>query len=474
MTDARRLVDRLWSFCHVLRDDGVGAVEYVEQLTYLLFLKMADERGAGVDGWRRLAATPTAEVYRDLLTELARGPGALGTVYAGARNRIQDPAKLRRLVGLIDAERWSAGGPDVAGDAYEELLSRCAEDVKSGAGQYFTPRPVIQAVVACVRPAPHDTVIDPAAGTGGFLLAAHTAAPAAAKTGVELVDGTARLAAMNLILHGAGTPTGPSPVEVGDALAADDGRRYSVVLSNPPFGRRAGERAPARADFTAATGNKQLNFVQHIATILRPGGRAAVVVPDNVLFEGGAGEVVRRRLLRDFDLHTMLRLPTGIFYAQGVKANVLFFDRTSPSGRLWVYDLRTGVHCTLKQDPLRREHLDDFVAAYRPGEPPGSREPSARFRPFEHADLLARERTDLDLTWPAGPGATPGTGPGTGPGTEPGTGPGEVPGDEPHRLARAIVAGLTAALREFEAVADALGDPVHADQDGKPPEARRL
>ncbi|MEV4510441.1 class I SAM-dependent DNA methyltransferase [Dactylosporangium sp. NPDC049525] len=440
MTDARRLVDRLWSFCHVLRDDGVGAVEYVEQLTYLLFLKMAEERGADV-GWRRLRSTPA--VYQDLLDELAGRPGALGTVYSRARNRIQDPAKLRRLIVLIDREHWTGSGADVAGAAYEELLSRGAEDVKSGAGQYFTPRPVVQAMVACVRPTPADTVVDPAAGTGGFLLEAARTATSVA--GVELVDGTARLAAMNLLLHGIGTPDGPSPVEVGDALAADPGRRYSVVLSNPPFGRRAGERAPARADFTAATANKQLNFVQHIATILDTGGRAAVVVPDNVLFEGGAGETVRRRLLCDFDLHTLLRLPTGIFYAQGVKANVLFFDRTPPSGVLWVYDLRAGVHFTLKQDPLRREHLDGFVAAYRPGEPRTSRVPGARFRPFGHAALLARERTDLDLTWTGEPGESGENG-------ESGESSGDG-GQEPQRLARAIVADLTAALREFEAVA---------------------
>ncbi len=427
MTDARRLVDRLWSFCHVLRDDGVGAVEYVEQLTYLLFLKMADERGTDL-GWRRLRAAPAG--YPDLLGELAGRPGALGTVYARARNRIQDPAKLRRLIELIDREHWTGSGADVAGDAYEELLSRGAEDVKSGAGQYFTPRPVIQAVVDCVRPAACDTVVDPAAGTGGFLLeAAKTAGHVA---GVELVDATARLATMNLLLHGIGAADGPSPVEVGDALAADPGRRYSVVLSNPPFGRRTGERAPARADFTVVTGNKQLNFVQHIATILDAGGRAAVVVPDNVLFEGGAGEAVRRRLLREFDLHTMLRLPTGIFYAHGVKANVVFFDRVPPSGRLWVYDLRTGVHVTLKRAPLRREHLAGFVAAYRPGEPRSARVPGARFRCYEHAELLARDRVDLDLCAAE---------------------PDQAPAGEPQRLARAIVEDLTAALREFEAVA---------------------
>src|SRR6476660_1988071 len=267
--------------------------------------------------------------------------------------------------------------------------------------QYFTPRPLIQAMVDCVRPTPSDTVIDPAAGTGGFLLAAHEYAAAQAKDltpderehlrdglvhRIELVDGAARLAAMNLILHGIGKPNGPSLIEVKDALLADSGHRYSLVLSNPPFGRKSSptmvgadgreareDREIERQDFVVTTSNKQLNFLQHIATILSINGRAAVVLPDNVLFEGGAGETLRRKLLADFELHTMLRLPTGIFYAQGVKANVLFFDKKPASEqpwtrRLWVYDLRTNQHFTLKQNPLRRAHLDDFVACYAPGQ----------------------------------------------------------------------------------------------------------
>jgi type I restriction enzyme M protein len=487
VSDARRLVDKLWSYCHVLRDDGVGTIEYTEQLTYLLFLKMAHEREVRPlrperivpesCSWQRLLDTEgdALEIaYRHILEELARQPGTLGTIYRKAQNRIQDPSKLRRLiVDLIDKENWSATGTDIKGDAYEELLSRGAEDIKSGAGQYFTPRSVIQAMVDCVRPAAGDTVIDPAAGTGGFLLAAHEFAAQDAETltpterlhlrdtfvhGVELVDGTARLAAMNLLLHGIGTPNGESLIEVRDALTADPGRRYSVVLSNPPFGRKSSltmvgadgreareEREIERSDFVVTTANKQLNFVQHIATILGINGRAAVVLPDNVLFEGGAGETLRRRLLRDFDLHTMLRLPTGIFYAQGVKANVLFFDKKPAAEqpwteRLWIYDLRTNQHFTLKQNPLRRQHLDDFVSCFAPGKPRSERVETDRFKPFPFEELIARDKVNLDITWLR---------------------------DEsledmdnlpvPEIIAREIVEDLTAALAEFEAVAAALG-----------------
>ena len=316
-------------------------------------------------------------------------------------------------------------GTDIKGDAYEELLSKGAEDIKSGAGQYFTPRPLIAAMVDCVQPTVRDTVVDPAAGTAGFLLEAyrHAAEHAEQLTpterdhlrdgfahGFEIHDGTARLAAMNLILHGMGKPIGESPIEVRDALIALPARRWSVVLSNPPFGRKSSltmvgadgreareDREIERQDFVVTTSNKQLNFLQHIASILDINGRAAVVLPDNVLFEGGAGEKLRRRLLADFDLHTMLRLPTGIFYAQGVKANVLFFDK-KPAGErpwtesLWVYDLRTNSHFTLKQNPLRRSHLDDFVASYRPGQPRSERKESERFRSFSYDELSRATR----------------------------------------------------------------------------------
>lgn len=486
MTDSRRLVDKLWSYCNVLRDDGVGTIEYTEQLTYLLFLKMAHERSTRAlkpeqivpeeYSWQRLLDSEGVElelVYTQILLGLAREQGTLGTIFRKAQNRIQDPAKLKRLiVDLIDKENWSATGTDIKGDAYEELLSKGAEDIKSGAGQYFTPRPLIQAMVDCVQPTPDDSVVDPAAGTAGFLLAAHEYAARYAEqltptqrdhlsegfvSGFELVDGTARLAAMNLLLHGIGTANGPSLIEVKDALLADPGTRWSVVLSNPPFGRKSSltmvgadgrevreDREIERQDFVVTTSNKQLNFAQHIATILDINGRAAVVLPDNVLFEGGAGETLRRRLLRDFDLHTMLRLPTGIFYAQGVKANVLFFDKKPASERawterLWVYDLRTNQHFTLKQNPLRRQHLDEFVECYLPGKDPGERVESERFKSFSYDELVGRDKANLDITWLRDESLEDMD---------------NLPA--PEVIAREIVEDLTAALAEFEAVAAAL------------------
>ncbi len=330
--------------------------------------------------------------YRHVLTELGRGSGMLGVVFRKAQNRIQDPAKLRRLiVDLIDRESWLTLDADVKGDAYEGLLEKNAEDVKSGAGQYFTPRPLIRAIVEVMRPEAGMRVCDPACGTGGFLLAAYESI-----AGSGLLDpdqkrflrggesrNTARLCVMNLLLHGIGSEEAESPIAVDDALKADPGERFELVLTNPPFGRKSSmtfvseegevgreDLVVVRDDFWASTSNKQLNFVQHVKTLLAINGRAAVVVPDNVLFEGGAGETVRRKLLEECDVHTLLRLPTGVFYAQGVKANVLFFDRkpaseTASTRELWVYGLRTNQHFTLKQNPLRYEHLQDFVAAIR-------------------------------------------------------------------------------------------------------------
>ena len=486
VTDARRLVDKLWSYCNVLRDDGVSTIEYTEQLTYLLFLKMAHERETRPlkperivppeCSWQKLLDADGDELettYRHILEQLGRQPGTLGVIFRKAQNRIQDPAKVKRLVvDLIDKENWSAAGVDIKGDAYEELLSKGAEDIKSGAGQYFTPRALIHAIVDCVNPTARDTVVDPAAGTGGFLLVAHEHAARDAESltpdqrnhlrdgfvhGVELVDGTARLAAMNLLLHGIGRPDGASLIEVKDSLLADPGTRWSVVLSNPPFGRKSSitmvgadgreareDREIERPDFVVTTANKQLNFVQHIATILDINGRAAVVVPDNVLFEGGVGKTLRRRLLNDFDVHTLLRLPTGIFYAQGVKANVLFFDRKPAreqpwTERLWVYDLRTNQHFTLKQNPLRREHLQDFVDCYLPGKARSERAESERFRSFTYDELVARDKVNLDITWLRDESLEDLD---------------NLPA--PEVIAREIVEDLTAALAEFEAVASAL------------------
>ncbi|MFC4911449.1 N-6 DNA methylase [Actinomadura gamaensis] len=487
--ETRRLVAKLWNYCDVLRDDGVSTIDYVEQLTFLLFLKMGHERAnrgkfsdhalkSVGDAWQSLLDAEGKELeqtYNDVLWEFGRRKDTLGVIFRKAQNRIQDPAKLKKLIiDLIDKEKWSSQGVDVKGDAYEELLAKGAEDIKSGAGQYFTPRELISVMVDCIQPGPDDVICDPACGTGGFLLAAHDyiqrhygerltpeqrdRLAGEGIRGVELVDGTARLAAMNMLLHGIGKPTGRSLIEVKDALAEPSHIYPSVVLANPPFGRKSsitivGEDGRvgredieySRQDFWVTTKNKQLNFVQHIASMLGIPGRAAVVLPDNVLFEGGAGETIRRRLLKQFDVHTLLRLPTGIFYAGGVKANVLFFDKKPArpdvpwTSKLWVYDFRTGQHFTLKQNRLTRQHLDDFVRCYRPGEPRENRIESERFKAFTYDELVARDKVNLDITWLKDPSLED--------------------ADSllsPEVIAREIVEDLTAALAEFSGIAEAL------------------
>jgi type I restriction enzyme M protein len=458
MSNPQQLVQKLWNYCNILRDDGLSYGDYVEQLTYLLFLKMADEqsrppfnrssaipKGFGWDTLAKLDGDDLETHYRHTLEELGKRPGMLGTIFRKAQNKIQDPAKLRRLiVDLIDKEQWSSLSSDVKGDAYEGLLQKNAEDVKGGAGQYFTPRPLIAAMVEVMAPSPGQTICDPACGTGGFLLAAHDyiaknpeltreqkrKLKSGSFFGIELVDSVTRLCAMNLMLHGIGSDTDSDnlPVVTKDALAAKHGE-YDIVLANPPFGKKSsvtvigadGEQSKEsltinRDDFWATTSNKQLNFLQHIHSILKINGRAAVVLPDNVLFEGGAGETIRRELLKRADVHTLLRLPTGIFYAQGVKANVLFFDRKPAADKkawtekLWIYDLRTNQHFTLKENPLKREHLDDFVACYF-GESESSkkntgaartrynRKESDRFKSFSYDDLIKRDKANLDIFW---------------------------------------------------------------------------
>ena len=462
MSSPPQLISKLWNYCSILRDDGLSYGDYVEQLTFLLFLKMADElarppfsasQGFGGTGkasaiptgydWPSLLARDGDELethYRHILETLGKRSGMLGVIFRKAQNKIQDPAKLRRLiVDLIDKEQWSSLSADLKGDAYEGLLQKNAEDVKGGAGQYFTPRPLIAAIVDVIAPQPGQTICDPACGTGGFLLAAHdylakhNALDRAQKKklksgtffGIELVDSVTRLCAMNLLLHGIGSSAEASakadgdpdslPVATMDALAGKHGE-YEIVLANPPFGKKssvtivneAGESSKEsliinRDDFWASTSNKQLNFLQHIFTILKQHGRAAVVVPDNVLFEGGAGETIRRELLKQADVHTLLRLPTGIFYAQGVKANVLFFDRKPAqekpwTQKLWIYDLRTNLHFTLKENTLKRSDLDDFVACYNPKNRHDRKE-SERFKAFPYDDLIKRDKVNLDLFW---------------------------------------------------------------------------
>jgi type I restriction enzyme M protein len=451
MSPTAQIVQKLWNYCNVLRDDGMSYGHYVEQLTYLLFLKMADERTRppynqessipNKYNWQSLLKEDGEDLlshYRQTLEELGKKKGLLGLIFNKAQNQFQDPAKLRRLiVDLIDKEDWSAMSADVKGDAYEGLLQKNAEDVKGGAGQYFTPRPLIQAMVDAVAPKPGETICDPACGTGGFLLAAHDYVvkhnPNLTKAekrklkeetlkGYELVQSVVRLCAMNLLLHGIGSQD-YEPIEAADSLASDPGERFNIVLTNPPFGKKSsytvvgqeGEVSKEREtyerdDFWATTSNKQLNFVQHVKTILAVNGRAAVVVPDNVLFEGGAGETVRRKLLHDCDVHTLLRLPTGLFYAQGVKANVLFFDKKPASEtpwtkKLWIYDLRTNQHFTLKTNPLKREDLDEFVQCYNPANRHerkatwSEKKPTGRWRAYEYDELIARDKASLDIFW---------------------------------------------------------------------------
>ena len=448
MTTSSAIGQKLWNYCNILRDAGLSYGDYLEQLTYLIFLKMMDERSRPpytllLDykpppipdgyGWPSLLAREGQELethYRSILETLGGQPGTLGVIFRKAQNRIQEPAMLTRLIKeLIDKENWSAMSADVKGDAYESLLERNAQDVKTGAGQYFTPRSLIQAIVDVMRPEPDTTICDPACGTGGFLLAAHDYIEKSnpvmdqgekdhlkhhALHGWEIVDGAARLGVMNLYLRGIGGDE--TNIVVDDSLRTHPGKYFDVVLTNPPFGKKSSltfvgsdgeaERESlvvVRPDFWATSSNKQLNFLQHVRSLLKIHGRAAIVVPDNVLFEGGAGETVRRHLLNECDVHTLLRLPTGIFYAQGVKANVLFFDRkpaseTSWTRDLWIYDLRTNRHFTLKANPLTRADLDDFVTCYNP-EARHERQETERFRRFSYDDLVKRDKVNLDIFW---------------------------------------------------------------------------
>ncbi len=445
------IISKVWSFCNTLRDDGVGYGDYLEQLTYLLFLKMADEyskppynRTLPVPpeyNWESLTVLRGAELeghYTELLRTLGQQKGILGQIFTKSQNKIQDPAKLWKLIDLIDKENWIVMDTDVKGDIYEGLLEKNAEDTKSGAGQYFTPRALISAMVACVRPQPLKTIADPACGTGGFFLAAYDYISANNKLdrdenkflkfntffGNEIVAGTRRMALMNLFLHNIGDIDSENFISPADSLIAESAVKYDYVLANPPFGKKSsqtftneeGEQEKEdltynRQDFWATTSNKQLNFVQHIRTMLKTSGMAAVVLPDNVLFEGGAGETVRKKLLETTDVHTILRLPTGIFYANGVKANVVFFDAKTASKEpwtkeVWFYDYRTNIHHTLKKNPLKLADLQDFIDCYQPENRHKRSEtyhaetnPEGCWRKFGYEQIISRDKTSLDITW---------------------------------------------------------------------------
>jgi type I restriction enzyme M protein len=419
MTD---IVQKLWGFCHTLRHDGIDYGDYIEQITYLLFLKMADERKVelpkGCD-WPKLrdkSGTALTDHYVDALRALAKTPGILGDIYAEAQSRFNNPVNLKKLINLIDETEWTSLDVDVKAQAYEGLLEKAASEGKKGAGQYFTPRVLIKSIVRCMKPDPRAhpdfTVCDPACGTGGFLVASYEwlleqtkggalekdlAKRVRAKTyyGQDLVARPRRLALMNLFLHGVNPH-----IALGDAIyeVPDPSRKFDVVLTNPPFGTKGANQAPDRDDFTVSTSNKQLNFLQHVLTILKPGGRAAVVLPDNCLFEDQAGEVFKI-LCEDCDLHTVLRLPRGTFtpYSQGVKANVVFFTKGRPAETTWIYDARTNVPGITKKDrPLVPAHFAEFEKCYgadpngRSKRKPGQSKEN-RWRSFEIADIEKRD-----------------------------------------------------------------------------------
>jgi type I restriction enzyme M protein len=443
---------RAWSYAGVLQDAGLSCFEYVEQLTLLLFLKMAaqltEEPHNRPDiippdlGWKALLPLDGAALedkYRASLEKLGLKGGMLGVIFKSARCEIHNPALLKQLiVNLIDKVDWLSLPVDVKGTIYEELLQRSAQESSRGAGQYFTPRPVIQAVCEAMQPSPTDHICDPAAGTGGFLCNAYKhvlerfeknldadqkrALHEELVEGMELSPKVGRMCAMNLYLHGIGVDR--VVVHAGhDSLAAPWSREYTMVLTNPPFGKKQSllfvneegdtekeDQVVVREDFWTSSSNKQLNFVQHIFTLLKIDGRAAVVVPDNVLFEGGAGEKVRRNLLQKCRLHTLLRLPAGIWYSPGVKANVLFFDKKEGraeawTDKLWVYDLRTNLHFTLKQSPILRKDFDEFVECYKPGKIHdrkatwSEKNPEGRWRCYDYDELLKRDKLSLDLFW---------------------------------------------------------------------------
>ncbi|MBN8667110.1 MAG: SAM-dependent DNA methyltransferase [Chitinophagales bacterium] len=444
------IVSKVWSFCNPLRDIGVGYGDYLEQLTYLLFLKMADEYSRppynrklpipAEYNWESLTSKRGDALelhYTKVLTALSKQKGILGQIFVQSQNKIKEPAMLYKIVDMIDKEQWAVLGADIKGTIYEGLLEKNAEDTKSGAGQYFTPRALIKAMVECLRPQPNKTIADPACGTGGFFLAAYDYIAKGKldadqkkflkhKTffGNEIVAGTRRMALMNMFLHNIGDIDSENFISPTDALIADSGLRVDYVLANPPFGKKSsmtftnaeGEQDSEdltynRQDFWVTTSNKQLNFLQHIRTMLKSTGMAGVVLPDNVLFEGGAGETIRKKLLETTDLHTILRLPTGIFYKPGVKANVLFFDNKPASKdpwtkEIWIYDFRTNIHFTLKKNPMKLDDLQDFINCYNPANRHKRKEifnaetnPEGRWRKFTYDDIVSRDKTSLDITW---------------------------------------------------------------------------
>lgn len=423
MTD---IVNKLWGYCHTLRHDGIDYGDYIEQLTYLLFLKMADERGVTIPknyDWNSLkekSGVDLTDHYTDILRKLRSEKGILGDIFNESQNRFNNPVNLKNLINLIDKEDWTSMNVDVKAAAFEGLLEKAASEGKKGAGQYFTPRVLIQSIVRVMKPDPRKqkdfTINDPACGTGGFLMCAYEWLMEQTKGAIErdflkrlktstyfgqdLVPRPRRLALMNLFLHGL-----EPKIYLGDTIYEPDrGERYDCILTNPPFGTKGANQAPEREDFTISTSNKQLNFVQHVVNILKRGGRAAMVLPDNCLFEEKAGDVFKI-LMEDCNLHTILRLPRGTFtpYSQGVKANVVFFQKGFKTENVWIFDARSNVEGITKKDrPLAPEHFKEFGECYG-ADPNGSSKRKdlgneGRFRKFNINEIKERGYK-LDVTW---------------------------------------------------------------------------
>lgn len=428
--NTQSLTKKVWNLATTLAGQGIGFTDYITQLTYLLFLKMDDENvqtfgedSAIPEGYRwadliDLDGLDLAKQYEATLEELSGQDNLIGTIYTKAQNKIDKPVYLKKVITLINEESWLVMDGDVKGAIYESILEKNGQDKKSGAGQYFTPRSLIQAMVDVACPQIGETVCDPACGTGGFLLAAYDYMKPQSSdkakqdflrnNALHGYDNTAlvvTLASMNLYLHGIGTDR--SPIICQDSLEKAPSTLVDVILANPPFGTRpAGSVEIDRQDFYVETKNNQLNFLQHMMVMLKNGGRAAVVLPDNVLFEGGAGETIRKELLKNFNLHTILRLPTGIFYAQGVKANVLFFTKGTPTKDIWFFDYRTGVKHTLATNPMLRHHLDEFVECYKADNINARTEtynaetnPNGRWRKYDVDEVMKRDKTSLDISW---------------------------------------------------------------------------
>ena len=474
-TTASALVQKVWNYAHVLKDDGLAFMDYTEQITYLLFLKMASEQQRdevaeipSLYTWGTLKKTTDhkklLDRYHQGLRNLSARPGLLGLIFTKPQSKINDPAKLHYLIQMIDSENWSSLDVDVKGEVYEGLLARNADDVRGGAGQYFTPRPVIRAIVEVMKPEPLMRISDPACGTGGFLLAAYDylkTRTANAKEvahlhtralhGIDLVPNVARLCAMNLFLHGIGTNPKHPVISISDSLESKSKvEAVDIVLTNPPFGKKSSftiigkggknqtdKMSYQRPDFWATTSNKQLNFVQHVHSMLKETGRAAVVVPDNVLFEGGAGEKIRRTLLQRCNVHTLLRLPTGIWYSAGVKANVLFFDKKPiskvPATKdIWIYDLRSNRNFSLRQNAIKSDDLTDFIHCYCADNPTRRKETDV-FRRFKYSEIIARDKANLDIQWAQ-------------------KSQNILKAETPQALMKGIVEDLEEAMREFAAV----------------------